>query len=97
MLLSSPYLDHENTESGDKCLYIGERDSDTMWTESCDSRDQWLIWYLEPVKKNSEKFHLVNAYSEKCVKPILSGNDYLVKAVPCTSDSDLAWRWFEGQ
>lgn len=97
VLLASPYLHKENTKSGDKCLWIGEGKSDTMWTEKCDSKEAWQIWNLEPVKKKSDKFYLVNAYNGKCVKPISNGNGYLVQAVSCTSDSDMAWKWFDGQ
>lgn len=96
-LLASPYLNKGNTESGDKCFWIGEEETDALWTGECDSGEEWLIWNFEPVKENSDKFYLINAYSEYCVKPITNDRGSLVQSVTCTSDKDLVWRWFDGQ
>lgn len=96
-LLASPYLHNENKESGDKCLWIGEEETDALWTEICDYTEQSQIWNFQPVKKNSEKFYLVNAYSGKCIKPITNGSGSLVHSVDCASDKDMIWKWFEGQ
>lgn len=96
-LLASPYLDKKNTKSGNKCLYIGEEATDRLWTEKCDKNESLQIWYFEAVKRNSDKFYLVNGYSEKCVKPISNSSGSLVQLVDCTSEKDLIWKWFEGQ
>lgn len=96
-LLASPYLDNENKESGDKCLYIGKKETDRLWTDICDSTEEWQIWNFEPVKKNPEKFYLVNAYNKKCVRPISHRIGSSVQSVDCSSDNDLIWKWFEGQ
>lgn len=96
-LLASPYLDKQNTKTGDKCIYIGEEETAAMWTEECNSNEPLQIWYFEAVKKNSDKFYLVNGYSGKCVKPISNKSGSLVQPVDCTSEKDLVWRWFEGQ
>lgn len=96
-LLASPYLDNENKESGDKCLWIGEEEADRLWTDICDVTEEWQIWNFEPVKKNSEKFYLVNAYNGKCVRPTSHRSGSMVQSIDCSSDNDLIWKWFEGQ
>lgn len=97
VLLASPYLHNENKKSGDKCLYIGEEETDVLWTDKCDSTEPWQIWSFVPVKRNSEKFRLVNSYSGQCVKPITNDHGSFVQSVVCTSNNDLIWKWFEGQ
>lgn len=95
-LLASPYLHKENSKSGNKCLWIGEEENDTLWTDKCDSSKPWQIWSFKPIQRNSDKFHLVHKYTGKCVRPISNGNDYLVQLVTCTSYNDIIWTWFEG-
>lgn len=96
-LLASPYLDEENTKSGNKCLYIGEGETDYLWTDECDSDEPLQIWYFKAVKNNSDKLYLVSGHSGKCMKPVSNSSGSSVQAVDCTSEKDLIWKWSEGQ
>lgn len=96
-LLASPYLDKGNTKSSDKCLYIGKKETEILWTEECDQSRSLQIWDFKPVKKNSDNFYLINVHSGKCLKPTSHTIGPYVHSVDCTSEKDLIWRWFDGQ
>ncbi|KAJ6634292.1 A disintegrin and metalloproteinase with thrombospondin motifs 16 [Pseudolycoriella hygida] len=96
-LLASPYLDDENKESGDKCLWIGDKEGDSLWTDECDTDNDWQTWKLEPVEASSEKFYFASGQTGKCLQPVSESSESLVQAVECTGDNNLEWRWFKGQ
>lgn len=68
-LLASPFLNDENLEISDKCLWIGGKETDTLWTDYCDVADPWQLWNFKPVNGNHNTFQLVNKYTPNASNP----------------------------
>lgn len=96
-LLASPYLDDNNNKSGDKCLYIGARASENLWTAECDATQPLQTWNFVPVEENSAEFHLVNGPSGKCLRPLSNDSGSVIRSFNCTTEDDLVWTWFDGE
>lgn len=96
-LLATPFLNAENTESGDTCFWTGTNDGDYLWTDRCNTENSWQAWILRPVNGNTNRFQLVHNPTNRCAKPVSNdSNSYVTSVAACTTDSSMVWSWVDG-
>lgn len=72
-------------------LRTGASDGDPLWTDRCNTRNEWQAWKIKMVNGQWNQFHLVHSTTGRCVKPASSDSHSHVISVACTIDDSMIW------
>jgi hypothetical protein len=96
ILLASPFLADDNTESGDRCLYTGNADGGLLWTDRCSFDNPWHGWQLRAVNGDPARFQLVHKVTGRCAVPESSAEGSNVSSRQCDSGNQgMIWNWLD--
>lgn len=94
-LIASPFLNDENKQSGNKCIWTGMEDGDLVWTDSCSTDNPWQAWELRPVNGYQNRLQLVHRPTGRCAKIISNSSNSKVYTTSCYADSSMIWSWVD--
>lgn len=87
--LSTPFLNDDNKESGDRCFWTGNADGNTIWTDRCNTGNPWHGWEFRNVNGG---FLLVHKVTGRCAKGGSIGAN--VPTYNCNSgDNSMVWNY----
>ncbi len=95
-LLATPFLHNDNTESGERCLWTGGGEGDTLWTDRCSFDNPWHGWELRSVNGDKNRFQLVHKVTGRCAVPESSGEGSDIKSYKCDpGNQGMVWNWMD--